>query len=140
MLATLRETVARLERASLEGDDVALLFARQRRIEAAIRQRSQRAEGDFAEVPRFPSPANCERRSVSESLSNTSSTTVGCMLLPGPGAGSNYGVLGSAHQVAAERFMLQFALRRLALRRSSHQVSRRRRHSFSDLVTAWRAS
>jgi len=54
MLATLRETVARLERASLEGDDVALLFARQRRIEAAIRQRSQRAKEISQKSRDFP--------------------------------------------------------------------------------------
>lgn len=57
MLARLRDTVARLERASLEGNDVWPLVAQQRRIEAAIRQRSRGAEGDFAKVPSLPSPA-----------------------------------------------------------------------------------
>ena len=119
MLATLRETVARLERASLEGDDVALLFARQRRIEAAIRQRSQRAEGDFAEVPRFPSPAEL-REAIGERVLVEYVEHDGRLhAVTGTRRRFKLWRLGSAHQVAAERFMLQFALRRLALRRSS---------------------
>ena len=65
MLATLRETVARVEHALLAGDDVRPLVAQQRRIEAAIRQRSRGAEGDFAGVPGFPNPAEL-REAIAE--------------------------------------------------------------------------
>jgi len=104
MLATLRETVARLERASLEGDDVALLFARQRRIEQRSASASQRAEGDFAEVPRFPSPAEL-REAIGERVLVEYVEHDGRLHAvyrdPAP---FKLWRLGSAHQVAAERF------------------------------------
>lgn len=119
LLSALRDTVARLERASLEGGEVRRLAESQRRIEAAIRQRSREAQGSFAPAPRLPSPAEL-REAIGESA----------LVEFVDHAGRLYAVLGTharfrlhllcdAAEAATERATLQFALGRLALRRSS---------------------
>jgi tetratricopeptide (TPR) repeat protein len=119
MLARLRDTVARLERASLEGDDVWPLVAQQRRIEAAIRQRSRGAEGDFAKIPSLPSPAELREAIGERALVEYVERDGRLHAVTGTRRRFNLRCLGSSAQAATERSVLQFALRRLALRRSS---------------------
>ena len=119
MLATLRDTVARLERASLEGHDVWPLVAQQRRVEAAIRQRSRGAEGNFAKAPSLPNPVEL-REAVGERVLVEYIEHDGRLhVVTGTRRRFNLRCLGGVAEVAIERFMLQFALRRLALRRGS---------------------
>ena len=119
MLATLRDTVARLERASLEGDDVRPLVDKQRRIEAAIRQRSRGAEGDFAEAPSFPNPAEL-REAIGERVLVEYVEHDGRLhAVIGTRRRFSLRCLGSAQEAATARATLRFALGRLAFRRSS---------------------
>ena len=119
MLANLRDTVARLERASLAGDDVRPLVARQRRVEAAIRQRSRSAEGGFAAVPGLPDPVEL-REAIAERVL-IEYVDHGGLLHAVTGTRERFKLLflASTAEVSRERSTLHFALRRLALRRSS---------------------
>ena len=119
MLATLRDTVARLERASLEGNDVGPLVAQQRRIETAIRQRSRGAAGDFAKAPGFPNPVELREAIGERALVEYVEHDGRLHAVTGTRKRFSLRCLGNAAELAAERSMLQFALRRLALRRSS---------------------
>jgi tetratricopeptide (TPR) repeat protein len=119
MLATLRDTVGRLERASLEGGDVWPLVAQQRKIEAAIRQRSRAAEGDFAKAPSLPSPAELREAIGERALVEYIEHDGRLHAVTGTRRRFNLRSLASAAEVATERAMLQFALGRLVLRRSS---------------------
>ncbi len=119
MLATLRDTVARLERASLEGDDVRSLVGQQRRIEAAIRERSRSAEGDFAKAPDLPDPAELREAIGERALVEYIEHDGRLHAVTGTRRRFSLRCLGSAAEVATERSMLQFALGRLVLRRSS---------------------
>ena len=119
MLATLRDTVARLERASLEGDDVRPLVDKQRRIEAAIRQRSRAAQGDFAEAPSLPNPAEL-REAIGERVLVEYVEHDGRLhAVIGTRRRFDLRCLGSAQEAATERATLRFALGRLAFRRST---------------------
>ncbi len=120
LLSALRDTVARLERASLEGDDVRSLAESQRKLEAEIRERSRKAAGDYGEAPPFPSPAELRRAIGDAAL--VEFVEHGGLLHAVVGTRTRFRlhVLGDAAAVATERATLQFALGRLALRRSSH--------------------
>jgi CHAT domain-containing protein/tetratricopeptide (TPR) repeat protein len=119
MLTTLRETVARIERSSLDGHDVRSLVARQRKIEAAICERSRVAEGDFSRAPNLPDPAQL-REAIGERVLVEYVEHQGRLhAVTGSSKQFRLRYLANADQVAAERTMMQFALRRLALRRSS---------------------
>jgi len=78
MLATLRETVARLERASLRRRRRSVALARDSEDRAAIRQRSQRQ-------PRIRALRRCDCRPVPLNTSHGSVTS----MQPDPAAGSN---------------------------------------------------
>ncbi len=119
MLATLRDTVARLEHASLEGDDVRSLVGQQRRIEAAIRERSRAAEGDFAKAPGLPDPAELREAIGERALVEYIEHDGRLHAVTSTRRRFSLRCLGSAAEVATERCMLQFALGRLVLRRSS---------------------
>ena len=105
---------------SLEGADSKPLIEEQRRIEAAIRQRSRGADGDFAEPPALPNPADLREaigeRALVEFVEHDGElhAVVGtrkALRAAAPGL--------SRAQAATERATLQFALGRLALRRSA---------------------
>jgi len=118
LLASLRDTVARLERASLDGEDTSSLVERQRKIEVAIRQQSRNAEGDFAEAPRLPDPADL-REAIGESALVEFVEHDG-RLHAVVGTSSRFQLrhLCDSAEAAQERAALQFALARLARRRS----------------------
>jgi len=119
LLSTLREIVARIERASFEGDDVWPLVAQQRRIEQEIRQRSRTEEGDFARAPRFPDPAALREAIGERGLVEYIEHNGRLHAVTGTRKRFNLSCLASAAEVAAELSMLQFALRRLVFGRSS---------------------
>ncbi len=79
LLAALRDTVARLESASLEGSDTTRLSDRQTRLETEVRDRSRSAAGDFASAARLPDPAELKRALGERSFSSTFSTWTGSM-------------------------------------------------------------
>jgi len=119
LLAALRDTVARLERASPEGADAEALVDQQRRLEAAIGQRSRAVPGDFAKAPRLPDPAEL-REAIGDRLLVEYVEHDGQLhAVLGDGKGFRLRLLGSAAQAETERVTLQFALSRLALRRGS---------------------
>jgi CHAT domain-containing protein/Tfp pilus assembly protein PilF len=119
LLAALRDTVARLERASLEGSDTEFLAGRQTSLEAQIRERSRFAVGDFTEAPRFPDQAELREtlgeRVLVEYLEHKGRLHV----VIGDRRGFRLRLLGSAAQAEGECVAMQFALSRLALARSS---------------------
>ena len=119
LLATLRETVGQLERATLEGSDTRPLVRRQRRIEAAIRHRSRAALGDFAEVPRFPEPSELRDAIGDRALVEFVDHDGQLHAVIGTRRGFYLRSLCSTAEAATERATLQFALGRLALRRSA---------------------
>jgi hypothetical protein len=121
LLAALRDSVAHLERASFDGADTEPLVVQQRRIEAAIRQRSGIAEGNFARVPSFPSPAAL-REAIGERVLVEYVEHDGRLhAVIGTRHGFHLRHLGSAVHAETERARLQFTLSRLALGRSSQQ-------------------
>ena len=119
LLASLRDTVARLERMSLEGEDSKPLIEEQRRIEAAIRQRSRGAEGDFAEPPALPNPADLREAIGERALVEFVEHDGELHAVVGTRRRFELRYLGSAALAATERATLQFALGRLALHRSA---------------------
>jgi hypothetical protein len=119
LLAALRDTVARLERASLEGADQEALVDQQRRLEAAIRQRSRGAQGDFSVPPRLPRPAAL-REAIGERVLVEYVEHDGRLhAVLGDRKGFRLRHLGLAAGAETERLTLQFALGRLALGRAS---------------------
>jgi len=118
LLATLRDTVARLERAALDGGDARPLVTEQRRIEATIRRYSRGSVGDFAEATRIPSPVELRHAIGERAL--VEYVEHGGRLHAVVGVSERFHLrhLGSAEEAATERAALQFALGRLALRRS----------------------
>ena len=118
MLSELRDTVARLERVALEGGDPRALLDRQRRIEAAIRQRSRGAEGDFVPAQAFPDPADLREAIGDRALVEFVEHDGQLHAVIGVRRRFGLRLLGGAAQAATERATLQFALARLALRRS----------------------
>ena len=118
MLSELRDTVARHERVALEGGDPRALLDRQRRIEAAIRQRSRGAEGDFVPSLGFPDPADLREAIGDRALVEFVEHDGQLHAVIGVRRRFGLRLLGEAAQAATERATLQFALARLALRRS----------------------
>jgi tetratricopeptide (TPR) repeat protein len=119
LLSALRDTVARVERASLEGCDTGSLAARQTSLEAEIRERSRLAAGDFAAAPRLPDQAEL-RGAVGERVLLEYVEHEGRLhVVVGDRKGFRLRSLGCAAQAESERVTLQFALGRLALARSS---------------------
>ena len=119
LLAALRDTVARLERASLEGTEAEALSSQQRKLEVAIRQRSRGAKGDFATPARLPRPSEL-REAIGERLLVEYVEHDGRLhAVLGDRKGFRLLHLGTAAEAESERLSLQFALGRLALRRSS---------------------
>jgi len=120
MLAALRDTVGRLERASSGSEDEESLVARQRALEGAIRQHSRGTDGDYARARGFPDPSAL-REAIGESI----------LVEYVEQAGELYAVIGrrrfrlqylaSATATETERLSVQFALGRLARRRSSQR-------------------
>ena len=119
LLPALRDVVARIERASLEGDDVSPLVAQQRRIEQEIRQRSRSGEGDFAGAPRFPDPAVLREAIGERGLVEYIEHNGQLHAVTGTRKRFNLSCLASAAEVATELSMFQFSLRRLVFGRSS---------------------
>jgi tetratricopeptide (TPR) repeat protein len=118
LLSTLRDTVARLERVSLEGGDARPMVDQQRRIEAAIRQRSRGAAGDFVSAPAFPNPADLREAIGERALVEFVEHDGRLHAVVGVRRRFHLRLLGEAAEAATERATLQFALGRLALRRS----------------------
>jgi tetratricopeptide (TPR) repeat protein len=119
MLSALRDIVARIERGSLDGGEVLPLVAQQRRIEEAIRQRSRGEEGNFVRPPRVPDPGALREAIGERGLVEYVAHDGRLYAVTGTRKRFNLRCLATAAEVAAERSMLQFALRRLALGRSS---------------------
>jgi hypothetical protein len=119
MLATLRDTVARVERASLSGDVVEPLVDQQRRIEEAIRHRSRFAAGDFAQAPRFPGPGELREAVGDRVLIEYVEHGGRLYVVVVTRKRISLRCLSTAAEVATEHATLQFALSRLVLHRSS---------------------
>jgi tetratricopeptide (TPR) repeat protein len=113
LLAVLRDTVGRLERA-VPGDEEAKLLGRQKMLEGEICQHSRATDGDFARAPRFPAPFEL-RKALGERV----------LVEYVESAGDLYAVIGnrdrfrlrylaSASAAEAGRLSAQFALGRLA--------------------------
>ncbi|MGO9965581.1 MAG: CHAT domain-containing protein [Acidimicrobiales bacterium] len=119
LLSTLREIVARIERASSEGEDVWPLVAQQRSIEHEIRQRARSDEGDFSRAPRFPDPSALREALGERGLVEYIDHNGRLHAVTATRKHFKLSCLASSAEVAAELSMLQFALRRLVLGRSS---------------------
>ncbi|MGD1011471.1 MAG: CHAT domain-containing tetratricopeptide repeat protein [Acidimicrobiales bacterium] len=119
MLATLRDTVARIERGSLSGHAVDPLVDQQRKIEEAIRHRSRFASGDFVPAPRFPDPGELREavgdRALVEYVEHEGQ--IHAVVVTRTKISSR--LLATFDEVATERATLQFALTRLVLRNNS---------------------
>jgi len=119
LLAALRDTVARLESASLEGSDTTRLSDRQTKLEAEVRDRSRSAAGDFASAARLPDPAELKRALGERVLLEYVQHLDRLYAVVADRKGFRLRVLGAAAQAEADRVALRFALGRLALARSS---------------------
>ena len=117
-LVTLRDTVARLEQATLAGEDTAPFLERQRRIEGEIRRRSRVASGGFASAPPLVRPDEVRAAVGDRALVEFIEYRGGLHAVVITAKGFRLHSLGSAAEVARDRASLQFALSRLALRRS----------------------
>lgn len=118
LLARLRDTVARLEQVSLEGGDGRALVDQQRKIEAEIRQRSRRASGDFAGAYVLPDAPSLRHAIGERALVEFIEREGRLHAIVGTRRGFRLCALGPAADAVSERAALQFALSRLALRRS----------------------
>ena len=121
LLAALRDTVGRLERGSKEADRIEGLVDRQAELEAAIRQRSRGAHGDFARAPKFPSQTELREALGERILIEYVEHRGDLRAVVGDGKRFHLRSLGTTADAEAERTMLQFALGRLARRRASTQ-------------------
>ena len=119
LLSGLRDTVARLERATATGQDTLGLVGQQRRIEAAIRQHTRAVQGDFALAPRFPLAAELREALAERVLVEYIEHEGHLHAVIGDRERFRLRSLGSAAIGEEERLTLQFALGRLTRRRSS---------------------
>ena len=121
LLAALRDTVGRLERATTAGEGLEGLADQQRKLEEAIRQQSRGAEGDFDRSLSFPSPPVLREAIGERALVEYVEHQGRLYAVIGQGGRFQLRTLGSAAVAETERIMLHFALGRLARRRSSSQ-------------------
>jgi Tfp pilus assembly protein PilF len=118
-LAALRDTVARLERTEPGDDGAEALVLQQRKLEATIREHTRGVHGDFARAPRFPDPADLRDALGDRVLVEYIEHDGRLHALIGDRKRFRLRCLGSAVAAEEERLTLQFALGRLARRRSS---------------------
>jgi hypothetical protein len=119
LLVSLRDAVGRVERASLEGDDPRPLVDRQRRIETEIRQRSRTVEGDLTAAATLASPAELKAVIGDRALVEFVEHAGQLHAVVGTRRGFHLCLIGDAAEIARDRASLQFALSKLALRRSA---------------------
>ena len=118
LLSGLRETVARLERASLSGGDVHQLVGRQRRLEAEIRQRSRLSHGELVAGEALPSPGELRAALGDRALVEFVDHEERLYAVVGTAKGFALHELCDSAESASARASLQFSLGRLALRKS----------------------
>lgn len=118
-LVSLRDTVARMRRATLDGEDTRSFAERVRRLEGDIRRRSRVASGDFLAAPPLAQPEHLRAAIADRVLVEFVEHRGMLYAIVSTKFGFRLRFLSSATEIARDRASLQFALSRLALRRSS---------------------